>query len=78
LFKPIMDSLLYHDEYMLLADYAAYIDISEQAAHAFATDPDGWTRSSILNCARGGYFSSDRSILDYCQQIWKVQPINLE
>lgn len=78
LFKPIVDDLINYDQYMLLADYASYIEVSEQAATAFFKQPDSWTRSSILNVARCGYFSSDRAVREYCQNVWKVQPIRLE
>jgi len=78
LFRPIVDNLVYHDEFMLLADYSAYIEVSERAAAAYAGDAEAWTRSSILNTARSGYFSSDRSIRDYCQEIWGVQPVIVE
>ncbi|WP_416669228.1 glycogen/starch/alpha-glucan phosphorylase [Egbenema bharatensis] len=79
LFKPIVDNLLYGDPYMLLADYQAYVDCQEQVSQAYQ-DQDRWTRMSILNVARMGKFSSDRSIRDYCEGIWHVQsvPIKLE
>jgi starch phosphorylase len=76
LFKPIVDSLLYYDTYLLLADYQSYVDCQEQAAEAYR-DTDAWTRMSILNTARCGYFSSDRSMRQYCEGIWKVEPVEI-
>lgn len=77
LFKPIVDSLLHEDEYMLMADYQSYIDCQEQVSLAYQ-DQDNWTRMSILNAARTGKFSSDRTIREYCQDIWKVEPVQIE
>ncbi len=74
LFRPLVDSLLVQDEYLLLADFQSYVDCCEQAAGAYA-DQDRWTRMSILNTARCGFFSSDRSMRDYCDQIWRVSPV---
>lgn len=74
LFKPLVDELLYHDQYMLLADYQSYIDCQDRVSDAWR-DQDRWTRMSILNVARIGKFSSDRAIQQYCQDIWKVQPM---
>jgi starch phosphorylase len=74
LFRPLLDSLLTHDEYMLLHDYRAYISCQEQVSRHYA-DRDAWLRSSILNTARIGKFSSDRSIRQYCEEVWKVQPV---
>jgi starch phosphorylase len=76
LFKPIVDSLLYHDEYLLLADYAAYIECQEQAEQAYL-DQERWTRMSILNSARCGFFSSDRAIGQYCKEVWQVSPVSV-
>jgi starch phosphorylase len=76
LFQPIVDSLLNRDEFMLLADYQSYIDCQAQIDLAYA-DPDAWTRMSILNVARSGYFSSDRAIQQYCNDIWKVSPVSM-
>lgn len=79
LFKPLVDSLLYPDEYMLLADYQSYIDCQDQVDQVYR-DQDRWTKMAILNVARMGKFSSDRSIREYCEEIWKVQavPVSLE
>jgi starch phosphorylase len=77
LFKPFVDSLLYDDQYMLLADYQSYIDCQERVARAYRNQ-ENWTKMSILNVARMGKFSSDRSIREYCHDIWKVQPVPVE
>ncbi len=76
LFQPIVDSLLYHDEYMLCADFASYIDCQRQVAVAFA-DQERWTTMSILNAARSGFFSSDRTIAEYNRDIWKASALDL-
>ena len=73
LFRPIFDSLLYHDEYLLLADYESYVRCQEDVAAAFE-DKERWAKMSILNVARMGKFSSDRSIKEYCDKIWNVRP----
>ena len=73
LFRPLVDNLLDHDPFLLLADYQAYIDAQDRVS-ALWRDPQAWTRQSILNAARMGKFSSDRSIRDYCERVWKVQP----
>jgi glycogen phosphorylase len=77
LFKPLIDNLLYRDEYMLFADYQSYLDAQEKVSQAYR-DRDNWTRMSILNVARMGKFSSDRAIREYCQEIWNVQPVPIE
>jgi hypothetical protein len=61
---------------MLLADYHACIDAQDRAS-ALWRDPHAWTRQSILNSARMGNFSSDRSIRDYCERVWKSQPASV-
>ena len=73
LFRPIVENLLDHDPFLLLADYQAYIDAQERVS-ALWRDPKAWTHKSILNAARMGKFSSDRSIRDYCERVWKIQP----
>jgi starch phosphorylase len=74
LFRPLVESLLSRDDYMLLADYQSYVDCQQRVSDAYS-DQDNWTRMSILNTARVGRFSSDRSIREYCRDIWKIQPI---
>ena len=74
LFQPVVASLLYRDEYFLLADYRAYVDKQEEVGRVFR-DEKLWTRMSILNSARMGKFSSDRAIREYCEQIWRVNPV---
>jgi starch phosphorylase len=77
LFRPIVDSLLYDDQYMLFADYQSYIDCQEQVDRAYR-NRQSWTSMSILNSARMGKFSSDRSIKDYCRKIWEVEPFPVD
>lgn len=77
LFKPLVDSLMYKDEYLLFADYQSYIDCQEQVSEAYR-DRENWTRMSILNTARSGFFSSDRTIREYCQDIWNVKPVTID
>ncbi|MFO7557170.1 MAG: glycogen/starch/alpha-glucan phosphorylase [Desulfobacterales bacterium] len=74
LFNPLVDSLLYGDPYLLFADFRSYVQSQEQVSLAYK-EPAGWTRMSILNVARMGKFSSDRSIKEYCDKIWKARPI---
>jgi starch phosphorylase len=74
LFRPLLESLLIRDEYLLFADYQSYIDCQQRVSEAYR-DQENWTRMSILNCARVGRFSSDRSIREYCRNIWHVKPI---
>ncbi len=76
-FQPLVDHLIWHDSYLLLADYAAYIACQEQVSAAYR-DSRKWTRMSILNVARMGKFSSDRTIAEYCRDIWRAVPMPVE
>jgi starch phosphorylase len=75
LFAPLVESLLTHDDYMLLADYQSYIDCQRDVSHA-VKDRERWTRMSILNTARAGRFSSDRAIREYARDIWHARQIS--
>lgn len=77
LFKPLVDSLLYQgDQYLLLADYQSYIACQDRVSQAFR-DTESWTRMSILNTARMGKFSTDRTISEYSQDIWGIEPVHI-
>ena len=76
-FKPLTDQLMNQDPFFVLADYTAYIECQDQVSAAYK-DEERWTRMSILNSARMGKFSSDRSIQDYCDDIWKVDSVPVE
>ena len=77
LFEPLVQSLLTSDDYLLLADYQSYVDCQASVSAAY-TDKEEWTRMSIFNVARIGKFSSDRSIRDYCADIWKTWPVKIQ
>lgn len=77
LFRPLLESLIHRDEYLVLADFESYVACQNAVSEAWA-DPDHWTRMSILNTARMGYFSSDRTIRDYCRDIWRAEPNPIE
>ena len=73
-FQPITDALLGWDTYMLLADFQAYADAQADVSRAYA-DTRRWQRMSILNVARSGFFSSDRTIREYARDIWRVPAV---
>ena len=74
LFRPLVDVLCDSDPYMVLADYPSYSACQRRVGKAYE-DPEQWARMSILNAARSSMFSSDRTIGEYCRDIWKVQPV---
>ncbi len=76
LFKSIIDGLLGVDYYCLLADYQAYVDAQDKVSNLYMNS-DEWTKMAILNVARVGKFSSDRSIKEYAEKIWKVEPVKI-
>ncbi len=71
LFRPLVNSLLEEDRYLVLADFDAYAKAQEDLVHRY-TRPDEWARSSIINVARMGFFSSDRTIREYAKDIWGI------
>ena len=73
-FKPLVEGLLRNDAYLLLADYASYIE-AQKAVETLFRDPDQWIRKAILNVARMGPFSSDRTISEYAREIWGAKPV---
>jgi starch phosphorylase len=77
LFRPVIDSLLEHDEYCVLADFDAYAACQRRVAEAYL-DVERWNRMSALNIARIGRFSSDRAIREYARDIWRVEPVAVE
>ena len=76
-FSPIIESLLDHgDPYRVLADYADYVRVQSLVDTAFR-DSKKWAEMAILNTARMGYFSSDRTIQEYSNNIWNLKPIRV-
>lgn len=73
-FSPIIQSLVQRDDFLLLADYHSYVNAYERVMAAYS-DNERWARMSILNTARCGFFSSDRTIQQYCREIWGVKPL---
>ncbi len=77
LFRPLIENLVQHDPFLVLADFTSYVACQSKVSEAYQ-DQERWSRTSILNVARLGYFSSDRSIREYCHNIWKVDAVALE
>ena len=76
-YQGIYDTLLHHgDHFLLLADYASYIECQKRVDEAYR-DADRWARMAILNVARMGKFSSDRTIHGYAREIWDIKPIEI-
>ncbi|HVO73182.1 MAG TPA: glycogen/starch/alpha-glucan phosphorylase [Ignavibacteriaceae bacterium] len=77
IFKPIIDGLLNYDYYCLFADYQSYIDTQQKVSRLYSNQSE-WAKKSILNSARIGKFSSDRSIKEYSEKIWEVEPMKVD
>ena len=77
LFRPLVDNLIHQDDYFVLADFQSYVDCQKKVSEAWA-DQAHWTKMSILNTARMGQFSSDRTIREYGRDIWRVEPNPVE
>jgi len=76
IFKPIIDSLMNSDYYCLFADYQSYIETQDKVSELYL-HKDEWTKKCMLNVARAGKFSSDRSVREYAEKIWKVESVNI-
>jgi starch phosphorylase len=77
LFRGLVDRLRCDDPFLVLADYRSYVDCQERVDAAYC-DVETWARSSIINTARMGRFSSDRAIAEYCRDIWRVEPLPID
>jgi starch phosphorylase len=77
LFNPLIDNLIFKDEYLLMADFGDYVACQQKVSELYR-DYDKWTRTAILNVARMGKFSSDRTILEYNRDIWHAVPVPIE
>jgi starch phosphorylase len=76
-FKPLRDSLLHHgDPFLVMADYESYAAAQAKVGWAYQNQPD-WTRKAILNTARVGKFSSDRTILEYAEKVWHLPQVSV-
>ena len=75
IFRPLLDNLCYYDPFFVFADFSDYLDAQDRVSRAW-TNRDAWNRMSLLNIARSGFFSSDRSIRDYCSKIWSITNAN--
>jgi starch phosphorylase len=71
IFNPIVDILTKNDRYFHCADFTSYVETQQRAAEAW-TRKDEWARMSILNTARSGFFSADRTVAEYAREIWEV------
>ena len=74
LFDSVAYNWLNQDRFMALADFQSYVDAQAKVEEKYA-DQDAWTRSAVLNVARTGFFSSDRSMRDYLKRIWNTRPM---
>jgi starch phosphorylase len=76
--RDIWSSLMEHgDRYMVLADFASYVEAQKRAAALFQ-DTRAWAAAAIRNIAAMGYFSSDRAITEYAEKVWNLQPIGVK
>ena len=68
-FEPLVNNLLHHDPFCVFADFSDYCDAQDRVSNAWK-DRNRWYNMSLINIARSGFFSSDRSIREYCNTIW--------
>jgi len=74
MFRPLVDNLMQHDPFLVLADFPDYVACQDRVGTLWA-ERERWTGASILNTARSGTFSSDRAIREYCERIWHARPV---
>jgi starch phosphorylase len=77
MFRALVDNLLHSDPFLVLADFADYVACQQRVSEAWR-DARSWTRMSIMNTARSGKFSSDRSIREYCERIWDARSVRID
>jgi len=77
LYNDLYNSLVFEDKYMLLEDFASYVECQQRVIKTWQ-EPEKWTRMSILNTAASGKFSSDRTIAEYAKDIWELEPVTVE
>jgi starch phosphorylase len=78
IFNPLIDSLLYNDRYLLLADFEDYVRAQKQVSELYRNNPKEWAKRSIINVANMGKFSSDRTIGEYAKEIWSLKPVKIK
>ena len=71
LFTPLFQNVMFNDFYMVLADFEAYVKIHEQIEKDYL-DHTTWSRKALMNIANSGVFSSDRTVMEYADQIWHI------
>ena len=77
IFRDIYNSIIGRDEYFVLEDFASYVDIQEKVSQVYK-DKDNWAKMAVINTAKSGKFSSDRTIREYASEIWNIKPLHIE
>ena len=72
MFSPLVDNLIYHDPFCVMADFHSYSKVQDDVSNTWL-DRQKWNTMSLKNIANSGFFSSDRSIKDYCDRIWGIK-----
>ena len=71
IFEPLINNLMYSDPYLVCADFEAYCEVQDRISEEYQ-DQEKWTEKAILNVAKSGKFSSDRTIVEYAKEIWGI------
>ena len=72
LFVPIFQNIMFRDYYMLLGDFESYLSAQDRVSADYL-NPRGWAQKTLINIARSGKFSIDRTVRDYARDIWHVE-----